>query len=147
MRTLGVDFGIKRVGLAVTDQDGRMAFPLKTVERTTRDATFAQILDVIESENIEAVVVGLPLDLDGSETLTTRQAVNFAKSLARRTDKPVKFADERLSSAEAEERLHEAGVSGKKLKKALDSQAAVLILESFLAHGEFTLEQAGLARK
>lgn len=147
MRTLGVDFGIKRVGLAVTDKDGRMAFPLKTIERSTRDATFTEILAVIESEDVEAVVVGLPLDLDGSETLTTRQAVNFARSLARRTDKPVMFADERLSSAEAEERLRQAQVSGKKLKKALDSQAAVLILESFLAHGEFTLEQAGLTNK
>jgi len=147
MRVLGVDFGIKRVGLAATDREGRMAFPLKTVTRTTRDATFAEILAVIEAEGIEAVVVGLPLDLDGSETLTTRQAVNFANSLARRVDMPVFFADERLSSVEAEERLHEAGVSGKKLKKVLDSQAAVLILESYLAHGPFTLEQAGLAHK
>lgn len=138
MRVLGVDFGLKRVGLAVTDPEGRMAFPLKTIERTTRKELFAGMLDLIESENISKVVVGLPLDLEGGETLSTRQAVNFAESLARRAGVPVVFADERLTSVEAEERLREAGVSGKKLKKVLDSQAAVLILESYLEHGETT---------
>lgn len=147
MRLLGVDFGLKRVGLAVTDDEGRMAFPLKTLVRTTRDAMFEEILSIIEAERIGTVVVGLPLDLDGSETLTTRQAINFGRSLERRTEAPVVFADERLTSIEAEGLLHEAGISGKKLKKALDSQAAVLILESYLAHGAVSPDEARRIRE
>jgi putative Holliday junction resolvase len=147
MRLLGIDFGLKRIGLAITDAEARMAFPLKTVERTTREAAFEEILDVIRDEDVAKVVVGLPLDLEGEATLSTRQAVNFARSLERRTDIPVAFADERLTSAEAEERLHEAGVSGKRLKNALDSQAAVLILESYIEHGGTAPHGAGFDQK
>jgi putative Holliday junction resolvase len=142
MRLLGIDFGTKRVGLAVSDGTAGMAFPLKTIERTTREALFDELLKTIEEERVGKVIVGLPLDLSGQETLSTRQAANFAASLKRRTDLPVVFADERLSSAEAEDRLHEAGVSGKSLKKVLDSQAAVLILESYLEHGEIRPDES-----
>ncbi len=76
--------------------------------------------------------MGLPLSMGGEDTLTTRQARNFAESLGRRTDVPIHLMDERLSSAEAGEELNAAGVRGKKRKMALDSQAAVIILRSWL---------------
>ncbi len=132
MRALGIDFGLKRVGLALSDPDGRMALPHAVLERSTRDKIFADIVSVIESRGVQAVVVGLPLALDGEETLTTRQARNFAQSLARRTAVPVHLMDERLSSAEAEARLKEAGLCPKKRKSRLDSQAACLILQAWL---------------
>lgn len=132
MRALGIDFGLKRVGLAVCDPTGTLVSPLKTIERGTREALFDELLEIIQSESIDIVVVGLPLSLEGEDTLTTRQARNFAQSLGRRTDVPIRLMDERLTSAEAEEELNAAGLRGKKKKMALDSQAAVVILRSWL---------------
>jgi putative Holliday junction resolvase len=136
MRTLGIDFGLKRVGLAISDPEGRMAFARPAIvrdERGGRDALFAELVRMVAEERVEAVVVGLPLTLEGEESLTTRQARNFAESLARRVPVPVHLEDERLSSAAAEEQLKEAGLCSRKSKNRLDSQAAVLILESWLA--------------
>jgi putative Holliday junction resolvase len=133
LRVLAVDFGLARVGLAVSDPAGRMAFPLATLTRTTRDKLFADILAVIEREGVERVVVGLPLSLDGSESESTRRARNFAASLARRTDRPVVLEDERLSTDAALEDLRAAGVRGKRKQAAVDQQAAVRILQTHLA--------------
>jgi putative Holliday junction resolvase len=132
MRALGIDFGLKRVGLAVSDRAGILVSPYKTIERTTRDALFDELAEIIHKESVEAIVVGLPLSLDGADTLTTRQARNFAQSLGRRTEVPVHLMDERLTSAQAEEELNAAGMRGTKRKMALDSQAAVIILRSWL---------------
>jgi putative Holliday junction resolvase len=132
MRILGIDFGLKRVGLALCDADETLASPYATLERTTRRKLFAEIEAIAAREGIEAVVVGLPLALDGSQTESTRQARNFAESLARRLSLPVHLVDERLSSAAAEAALKETGLCSRKRKKALDSQAAALILQGFL---------------
>ena len=136
MRALGIDFGLKRVGLAVCDPTGTLVSPLKTLKRTTREALFDELLEIIQDESIDTVVVGLPLSLEDGDTLTTRQARNFAESLGRRTDVPIRLMDERLTSAEAEEELNAAGLRGKKKKMALDSQAAVVILRSWLESGQ-----------
>lgn len=133
MRILAVDYGLARVGLALTDPGGRMAFPLATLARTTRDKLFADLLAVIEKEGVESVVVGLPLALDGGESESTRRARNFAASLARRTPLPVALVDERLSTDAALDDLRAAGVRGKKKRAAVDQQAAVRILETHLA--------------
>lgn len=132
MRVLGIDFGLKRVGVAVGDTATSMAFPRPLVQRTTRQKLFDDLAAIIQEESVEHIVVGLPLAMDGSDTETTRQARNFAESLARRTDADVVLHDERLSSAEAEERLKEAGLCAKKRKTKLDSQAATVILQSWL---------------
>jgi putative holliday junction resolvase len=133
MRSLGIDFGTKRVGLAISDPDGRLAFPRPAIERSTRDSLFEALVGLVAAEGVGAVVVGLPLTMDGCESLTTRQARNFAESLARRVSVPVHLVDERLSSAAAEEQLKEAGLCSRKSRKRLDSQAAVQILETWLA--------------
>lgn len=135
MRALGIDFGLKRVGLAVSDPTGTLVSPYRTIVRTTRDALFDELAEILRDEAVEAVVVGLPLSLDGADTLTTRQVRNFAASLSRRTDLPVHLMDERLSSAQAETELNAAGVRGKKRKAVLDSQAAAVILRSWLESG------------
>ncbi|NDV19523.1 Holliday junction resolvase RuvX [Pseudodesulfovibrio sp. JC047] len=136
MRALGIDFGLKRVGLSVSDRTGTLVSPLKTIVRTSRNALFDELLEIIQNEAIDVVVVGLPLALNGEDTLTTRQARNFAASLGRRIEQPIHLMDERLSSAEAEEELNAAGLRGKKRKMALDSQAAVIILRSWFESGQ-----------
>lgn len=120
------------MGLALSDPTGTLASPYKTIERTTRDALFDELLEIVQKEAVETVVVGLPLSLDGEDTLTTRQARNFADSLARRIDQPVHMVDERLSSVEAEHELRAAGLKRKKKKMALDQQAATVILRTWL---------------
>ena len=141
MKYLSIDYGAKRVGLAVSDPLGAMAFPLGTIHRTTRDALFAELLRIITKENIEAVVVGLPLSHDTGpnqvqgeqEQLIVRQVKNFAASLGRRIDLPILLVDEYLTTQEAVARLRESGVSGKRISQVKDAHAAVCILESFLA--------------
>ncbi|MFH1915126.1 MAG: Holliday junction resolvase RuvX [Pseudomonadota bacterium] len=132
MRALGIDFGLKRVGLALSDRLGILVSPCRTLDRTTRQTLFDDLLEIIQNESVEAIVVGLPLSLDGEETLTTRQVRNFAQSLGRRTAVPIHLMDERLTSAQAEDELNAAGLRGTKRKMALDSQAAVIILRSWL---------------
>ncbi len=132
MKYLGIDFGIKRVGLAVSSNDGIHAFPLCTYERTTRDALFAFILETAEKENIQAFVIGLPLSMSGEDTLTTSQVRNFTQSLQRRTELPIYLIDETLSSFEAEDYI--SHVKPKNRKKILDQAAAMQILSSFLSY-------------
>ncbi len=132
MKILGIDFGLKRVGLAISDAEGIFAFPLKVIDRTTRDALFDELLAIIEQEKVGEIVLGLPLSLEGEDTLTTRQVRNFAQSLGRRTPLPIHLVDERLSSIAAEEELKEAGRWNRKTKKSLDSQAATVILRTWL---------------
>jgi len=135
MKTLGIDFGLKRVGLAVSDPAGSMAFPYKTIERTEqggKNALFAELVSIVESEGIEDIVVGWPAPAEGRDSLTARQASNFAASLARRVSVPVKLMDETLSSEAAMDQLLDAGVKKGRRKGVLDQQAAVLILGSYL---------------
>lgn len=130
MKILGIDYGQKRIGLAMVQ--GTMAFPFKTLEKSTRDKLFTDLMAIIESEGVQAIVLGLPLDMKGAETLTTRQTLNFRDSLARRTSLPIHLVNEALTSFDARERLREAGVPQHRHKEMLDQMAAVCILETYL---------------
>ncbi|GFK94031.1 Putative pre-16S rRNA nuclease [Fundidesulfovibrio magnetotacticus] len=136
MKTLCIDYGLKRVGLAVSDPGGAMAFALDTLpgpDQGGRDALFAALARVIAEQCAEEIVVGYPEPAEGRYSLSARRAANFAASLARRTALPVKLMDETLSSEEALERLRQAGVKPGRVKELLDRQAAALILETYLA--------------
>ena len=132
MRYLGIDFGLRRIGLALSDPEGRMAFPCLTLTRQSVDQDFQRLEELIAREGVQALVVGLPLGLDGQETLTTRQARNFANKLGARTGLPLHLVNEALTSAQADEELKSAGLSAIKRKAVLDQQAAVIILRSHL---------------
>ncbi|MCH5277012.1 MAG: Holliday junction resolvase RuvX [Desulfovibrionaceae bacterium] len=136
MKYLALDYGLKRVGVAVSDPEGRMAFPRCTLARETRDAFFRELLALLERERPDAVVLGLPLHTDGTECLTTRQARNFAASLKRRMNLPLYWMDETLSSLQAESDLRQAGRSARSIRRVVDQQAAVRILETFLGQPE-----------
>jgi putative holliday junction resolvase len=133
MRFLGIDFGTKRVGLAISTPDGGMALPYATVQRTTREALFEEILEIVGAESVGGIVVGLPSRMDGSPSLSTRQAFNFAVSLKRRTGIAVFLVEEALTSSEAESMLREAGLKSGRREEALDRLAAARILEAYLA--------------
>lgn len=138
LKYIAIDFGTKRIGLAVSDPEARLAFPLRTVYKTTRDKLFTEILAVLEEHGAQGVVLGLPhgpVAADGQEALIVRQVRNFAARLKRRIQLPIHLVDEDFTSRDAEERLRQAGLYGKKLKEVLDQQAAARILEAFILGG------------
>jgi len=132
MRLLGIDYGVKNVGLALSDKLGLLAHPYATLVRTTRERLFAELLEIIAREQVQAIVLGLPLGLDGQDTELARQVRNFAAALGRRTSIPVHLQNEALSSVTASDQLRQCGRRGQKHQKALDQQAAVIILTDYL---------------
>lgn len=136
MKFLAIDYGLKRTGLAVSDPGGSMAFPRATLTMRAKDVFFAELLAHITEEKIEAVVIGLPLYSDGSDSETTRMVRNMAARLQRKTPLPVFFMPETLSSHQAELWLAAAGKKGQQAKDIVDQAAAVAILDSFLALDE-----------
>ena len=132
MRYLSIDFGLKRIGLAVSNPAGTMVFPLKTIVRGTRQAMFDELVRLIHEENIDAIVLGIPLGVQEEKNLTSRQVVNFRKSLERRVDIPVHTVNEAFTTSEARVIMKKHKTREDKDKKSLDQIAAMLILETFL---------------
>jgi putative Holliday junction resolvase len=134
---LAVDLGSRRIGLAVTDGTGQMAFPHSVIGRSGDDqADLAAIAGVVEESGAATVVVGLPLSLDGSDGPAARQARDQAKALAELLDRtPVLLFDERLTTVSAEAALVAAGRRGRARRSVVDSAAATVLLQSWLDAG------------
>ena len=139
-KILAIDYGQARVGLAVSDPDGRLVFPHSTIAWDTRDALFCRLLAVIEEQKPTRIVVGYPARAGGDEGLTGRQIRKFAARLGRRVTLPICFADEAHSTEEAAERLREAGRTGRELLARVDAMAAAVILERYLRGGELCFD-------
>lgn len=143
---MAMDYGLKRVGIAFSEASTRFVFPLCTLDRSIKKNFYGALQKLVEEYKPTAFVLGLPLRTDGTEGLTTAQVRNFAASLARRYPLPIFFINEFLSSFEAEEDLRAIAqvdhkkMNNQKIKKILDQQAAVRILQSFLE--KIYLEQA-----
>jgi len=130
MRYLAIDYGMKRTGLAVCDAGERIVSPLGVLAGSK--GLLDRILQIIATERIEAVVVGLPLNMDGSEGLQAKRVRAFAGQLRGRVEIRLYFQDERLSSFAAEQKLQETGLSRGKRRERVDALAAAEILEAFL---------------
>ncbi len=128
---LAFDFGLKRIGVAVGEIALRHAEPLLTVSAISNDERFAAIAKLVAEWKPVLLVVGLPLHLDGHEHEMTTRCRRFANQLHGRFGLPVELADERLSSASADEQLREAGHDWKKRKDKLDALAAQIILQGY----------------
>ena len=134
-RILGIDFGTVRIGLAVSDPDRKFAFPFDTHERAGSEADARFFRELVESEEIALLVVGLPLHLDGREGVKAAEARAFGVWLARVVELPVVFWDERFTTVEAEAALWNAGLTHKKRKEKRDRVAAQILLQSYLDAG------------
>lgn len=137
MRVLGIDFGLRRIGLALSDASGTLASPLTTLVRKASDAdAVGLVLDalpgLVSDDPVERIVVGLPRRLDGRDNEQTSLARAFAETLAERSGLPVALQDERLSSREAESRLALRERDWRKRKARLDAAAAAVILQDWL---------------
>jgi putative Holliday junction resolvase len=139
MRVLGIDYGARRVGLALSDATGTLASPWRLVERPPSEAetlrVLAGIVDTLrrEEDGLAAIVVGWPRRLDGTPTRQTALVEAFSRALEQRTGLRVVLQDERLSSHAADERLAERGERDwRARKRRLDTAAAAIILQDFL---------------
>ncbi|MGD2123238.1 MAG: Holliday junction resolvase RuvX [Gemmatimonadota bacterium] len=135
MRVLGIDFGERRIGLAVSDPSGTLASPLPTLKRRAgKRPPLATLADLAEEHEVGAIVFGLPLTLEGVDSDWTRTVRKVAKSLGDRTGLPIHFMDERLTSVRAERAIRSLGLPKKKReeKERVDAAAAVLILQAWL---------------
>ncbi len=136
MSTLGLDLGKRRIGIAVFDLPGMGARPLTTLVRVSWPCDIQRIRTIVEDRQARRIVVGLPLNMNGSEGPAAREARNFAALLSQELGLPVELHDERLTSLEAESRLKHSSMGRKSRKLVVDQIAAALILESWLAaHG------------
>ena len=134
-RLLGIDYGTKRIGLAVSDADRKIASPLATYERADRDADATYFRRLIDAEEIGQLVVGLPIHLSGDESAKSAEARAFGKWLHEITGLPVAFADERFTTIDAESALWNAGLTHKQRKARRDRLAAQILLQAYMEAG------------
>jgi len=131
-RTLAVDVGTVRLGLALSDSLGVIAQALPYVRAEPRKQALAEIARLCQDKGVVRLVVGLPKAKSGGECPATLMAREFAAALGKATGLPVLYVDERLSTRQAERVLLEADVSRRKRREAIDSMAATVVLQSFL---------------
>lgn len=129
---MAVDFGTKRIGLAVSDALGITGQGLPTLERTRIEDDLRHIQDLATEHSVELVIVGNPISKTGDATPMSKSAAGFAAKLARRIACPVQLWDERLTTAEAMRVLRDSGIGIEKRRRARDRVAATLLLQSYL---------------
>ena len=135
MRILGLDYGSKTVGVAVSDPLGLTAQGIETIWRKKENMlrrTLARIEELISEYHVERIVLGLPKNMNNTLGERAEKSLEFKEMLEKRTGLPVIMWDERLTTVMAERVLIEADVSRKKRKEVIDKQAAVLIMQSYL---------------
>ncbi len=134
MRSLGIDFGDKRIGVAISDPLGMIASGIATIQK---GETFAQDIEELKKvmaqySGIEEIVVGLPKMMSGAAGIQVEKVMKFVEALKQAVDIKVVTSDERLTTAAAERTLIEAGLSREKRKKVIDKSAAAAILQGYL---------------
>jgi putative holliday junction resolvase len=131
-RTLGLDVGLRRIGIAVSDPLGITAQGLDTLHRKNKRHDLAHLEKVIKDYSVKEIVVGLPLRMSGAEGAQAEKIRSFAADLRKHFDLPIHFWDERLTSVQANRLLRETDLSIEKRGKAVDRMAAVLILQGWM---------------
>ena len=138
MRSLGLDLGDKRTGVAISDPQGVLAVPLTVINNADKDATMVNILKLADQSKVELVIIGLPYSLDGNLGQQANKVTAFAERLSLRAKRSnlnqiqIQLWDERLSTKAAEKLMVEAGTKKNKRKQQRDAIAAAFILQGFL---------------
>lgn len=135
---LAIDYGEARLGLAVCDPSRKFVFARETLERSSDDRDFAALGHICREAPIVLVVIGLPINADGTEGGAAKTARAFGSKAAERLQLPVCFADERYTTIEADEALRLQHRDWRERRKRIDAAAATLILQTFLDHGPVT---------
>ena len=133
VRALGIDPGSKRIGIAVSDLSGTIASPLTVLARSrAQHETAREIATIARDEEAEVIVVGLPLNMDGSEGKAAKAAIAEAQRLATVVDVPVEMHDERRTTVSADRSMMEAGLDAVERRQRVDKVAAAIMLQSWL---------------
>ena len=134
MRSIGLDIGDKRIGVAISDPLGILASPLLVLEHKDDKADIAAILKIVNQYQVEHIIVGLPQSMDGSMGAQAEKVKLFAEKLKHQSPLPVEFRDERLTTVSAKQMIQEAATkkSARNRKREYDTAAAAIILQSFL---------------
>jgi len=132
MRIMGLDYGDRRIGIAVSDELGWTAQGIKVVEKRRDGGEIEEIASIINEYNVTEIIVGLPKNMNGTIGPRGEISQQFAQTLFERFGLPVRLWDERLTTVAAERTLAEAEMSLKKRKKVVDKMAAILILQNYL---------------
>jgi putative Holliday junction resolvase len=132
VRVLGLDIGIARVGVAVSDPDRTLASPVAVLDGRALVRDIRPLARIVDDYEVAHLVVGLPLTLGGEEGPQAAEVRVVAERLATELGLPVEYHDERLSSAEAKRTMREAGLSERKQRGALDKVAAAIVLQGWL---------------
>lgn len=140
MRVIGLDYGTKTVGVALSDETGLIAQPLETITRkhaAKLRQTYARIEEIIAKYGVETIVLGLPKNMNNTEGERADDTRNFKEDIERRTGLPVVLVDERLTTVEAERILDASGVRKGEQKIYVDKMAAAIILQNYLDSESF----------
>ncbi|HWN41344.1 MAG TPA: Holliday junction resolvase RuvX [Thermoanaerobaculia bacterium] len=132
MRSLGIDFGEKRIGLAISDPEGRLAVPLTTLVRRNDRSAIREIEEIARREGIGRLVLGEPIGLDGQRGEAAERVRRFGDRLAGITGLPVRLINESLTTVEAQERLRAAGIDPRREPERIDAVAAQILLQEAL---------------
>lgn len=143
-RLAALDYGKRRIGIALSDPTGTIAYPLTTISRRAgKRPPWPEITRLLQEYEVAEVVIGLPLDLSGEEGDWAAEVREFGAQVERRTSLPVNWIDERLSSVQAERTVRSLGLkkSAREEKGRVDATAAAVILEAFLARGRTSTDE------
>ena len=131
-RLLGIDFGTRRIGLALSDPTGTLASPLPFLENTGIPEVVSKLKELVQSHGVETVVVGLPRNMDGTYGPSADKVREFISQIQPQLSAKIVTQDERLTTAQASRGLSQIGLSQRELRKKVDSSSASLILQQFL---------------
>lgn len=132
MKAMGIDFGLARIGIALSDDTKFLATPFETYKRKGAEQDIQYLAQIIKEKNVDEIVCGLPMNMAGQEQEIAQKTRDFMEILKEQVNIDVVFVDERLSSLMAEELLKETERDWKKRKEKLDAVAASIILQDFL---------------
>ncbi|MBI5886637.1 MAG: Holliday junction resolvase RuvX [Deltaproteobacteria bacterium] len=132
MRIMCIDLGTKTIGMAVSDSMGLTAQPVSTIRRKAIEADIAELIGIAREREVERIVVGLPVNMDGTEGPAALATRRFVERLKGHTELPIEFWDERMSTAAVTRVLIDADVSREKRKASVDKLAASYILQGYL---------------
>ncbi len=141
-RLLGIDFGLRSVGFAICDRQSTIAGPLEVYVRKSEKADAAHFQAIVQENEVEAIILGLPLHLNGEESSSSYEARKYGAWIKTLTNLPLLFHDERYTTTDAEELLREANIHFRKRKSKRDKLAAQSMLQNFVDRGCPGLEEA-----
>lgn len=137
-RSLGIDFGTRRIGLALSDPTGTLASPLPFLENNGAQEVVSRLKELVATREIETIVVGLPRNMDGTYGASAEKVRSFVAQIQPHISAKILTQDERLTTSQASRDLAQMGLSQKELRQKVDSSSATLILQQFLDRTRLT---------